>query len=373
MHHRLPRIVGALGLALALTGGSVVGGVIAAEAPLDVMTGTVNLSPQLEPATDPPTYLVSVSDFTTTPPTINLAGFTLRATNTSTSTNISQLYLSETNGDYVYAVQYDSGPTGVCTEGYLTTGVKAALSCDFGALGPTDYVQITVAIISPTKTGSWTPDFQWNTNGNTSSGKNNSRSGGPNGGLFDKSWPFQVVSPTSGNSAGTFIWDTSQATGGNVTVQNNQNLNKNNNTQSASLTVNGNAADHFPLAVADGPGVNPPAVTAGVDCTTYPIVTQWTSLNVNDDHTLSSPLHATIVVYHGPNPSQVNGVCYVHYDWNTGETVGTVLLNAPEPDGGLCPSTPPADAALPCFTLSSAGPNLRIDFYSLNNGHAGTF
>lgn len=354
MQHRISRIVSAAVAAGALTGGLFVGATVAAPAPLDA-NSYVNLSPPQ----------VSVSDVSND--VINLGAFQMTATNRGTS-NISQLYLTGTTDDPVYAYAVTGAASDACgTVTYLSDPTALApLDCSFGSLAPGYSVTVKVALISPSSGTGWSPKFAWSTTGYVT-GKNKSHG---------DAWPISFsVSLTSGtkDSAGTYVWDASQPT-----VQTNQSISKK-NPQASILTIDGTVQD-VALYVQDGSGVQPPGVsdTSSFDCSGLVSSGTWTQAYANDDQ-YSGQLHTTITVYHGPNANTVTGVCYVHKVWNSNGTpytvVATPLYNTPESDGGsLCSADPPAATdTLPCFTLTNQGPNLVISLYSDTNGFAGTW
>jgi hypothetical protein len=309
MHHRISRILGALGLAIALTGGTLAGITIASPAPL--LVGGSNLSPTV----------VSQS---------SLGAFTVTATNPESNTsNIAQLYLTEMSGASVYAVDTTQG---VCT----TTG---QLKCDFGQLRVGQVVTVTVALTAPSSGSAWNVDFEFSTTGYVTDQKGKNQSHGD-------SWsvPFTItLARADSDQAGTYVVDTHQQT-----IHNGLSLG-NNNKQSTQITVfdtlfPASLADHLPTACITGSTICPSSFFG-----------EASQLDV--DGGANHLIHVVIVMYRpGVNPNQVHGIYHTWADGTLEENIGTV-----------CPTsgTPTTE----CFTATKVGQhNLQLDIWLFHNG-----
>lgn len=313
MHHRIPRLVGALGLAITLTCGTLAGSALAAPAPLD-LSGQ-NLSPAF------------VSNGA-------LAAFTVTATNKGPS-NISQLYLTGPADAPVYGVEafatvnlVDVPLSGVCT----TSG---QLLCSFGAVNALDSVTVTVAVTAPSKGTSWTADFEWSTTGYVS-GKNNSH-----GDAFPYTFPVTLSSDK--DHAGTYVWDASQTQVQDTGIGHN-------NTQSTKVKVN---VTRIPLSVQDGSAIT--CVGYDVSCPTT-FFGETSVVNVDNDTFQDNLFVIVIQIYHGPNANKVNGV---YHSWYAGGNHDEYI--------GLCTTSTPTS---PCVQPQNMqGGNLQLTIYTYHNGN----
>jgi len=317
MHHRIPRLVGSLGLALTLTTGMFAGSALAAAAPL-TPTGT-NLSPAF------------VSNG-------GLAAFSVTATNDGPS-NISQLYLTGPSDAPVYGVEASASIAGVETplSGVCTT--SGQLLCSFGAVNALDSVTVKVALTTPSSGSSWTADFEWSTTGYVTDQKGKNKS---HGDAFP--YTFDVNLSNDKDKAGSYVWDSSQS------VVQNSSINRN-NPQSTKVNVN---VTKVPVSVEDGSTIS--CVGYDVTCPAS-LFGQTSQVNVDNDHYQSSLFVIVIQVYHGPNANQVNGV---YHSWNDG--TGNHDENIP-----LCTSSTPTT---PCVQPENVmGGNLQLTIYTWHNGN----
>ena len=308
MNHRAPRILGALLLASTLAA-SASAAVIAKPAPLSV--DAQNLSPAF----------VSYG---------GLAAFHMIATNSGTTSNISQLYLTETGGYSVFGVVTS---TGTCT----TSG---QLECSFGSLAPGQSVEITVALTMPSSGTTANVDFEWATTGYVLGGNQS------HGDLFSAKYPIALASPDS-DQAGSYIWNASQ-----TAVEDGTTLSRGNR-QSTGVTVN---VLNGPVSVQDGSGLSFTCLTT---CPSS-FFGEWSELNVNNGQVFGSPFQVVITQYRpGVNANAVNGV---YHQWTDGTGAHENLIITTCPTDGSTPTTE-------CFTASKLGSqNLKIVVWLFHNG-----
>jgi hypothetical protein len=325
--NRLPRLLGALGLAISLAGGTLFGTALAA-IPKVGTTGT-NLSPAF------------VSNG-------GLAAFTVTATDNDTST-LAQFFLTEVTGATVYAVNsYLDGVQYVPNA--CTTGGQ--LECAFGQVKPNQTVSVTVAFVTPSGS-KWTPDFEFSTTGYVL-GKNNSH-----GDAFpvvsdcsDPSSPACLtVQLTNGNGdkAGSYVWNSSQSSVADAGISKN-------NPQSTALVLN---SFGFGATVEDGSVINNCVTTQDLVCPTT-FFGQTSQVSVANG--TSQPAFMIVIDLYKPgvNPNQVNGV--YHY-WNDGSGTGQELIIT------QC-SGSPTPSSIPCFTATNLkGANLELTIWSYHNGN----
>ncbi len=316
MQHRIPRIVGALGLAISLTIGTLAGSAVAAPAPLG-LSGQ-DLSPAF------------VSNG-------GLAAFTVSATNNGPS-NISQLYLTGPADAPVYGVQAYATVSGanVPLSGVCTT--SGQLLCTFGAVNALDSVTVTVAVTAPSSGTSWMADFEWSTTGYVTAQKGHNNS---HGDAFP--FTFLVTLSSDKDHAGTYVWDANQ-------TQIQDSAIDRRNPQSTKVNVN---VTKIPLSVEDGSSIA--CVGYDVTCPTT-LFGETSVVNVDNDHFQDNLFVIVIQIYHGPNANQVNGV---YHSWTAGGNHDESI--------GLCTTSTPTS---PCVQPQNiGGGNLQLTIYTYHNGN----
>ncbi len=316
MHQRIPRLVGALGLALALAAGMLSSAMAATP---KVTTWGTNLSPAF------------VSNG-------GLAAFTVYARDDDTST-LAQFYLTETtSGTRAPSVYAAIASQGTCTQ-------SGQLQCDFGQVKPGVTVTVTVAFTTGAGS-SWSPDFEFSTTGFVT-GKNRSH-----GDAFPVTDDL-TVQLTNGDRdhAGSYVWDSGQASVADTGITRS-------NPQSTAVTV---SSTGIGAAVSDGSVIG----CQGIDVTCPASLFGETSV-VSVDNGLPQPAFQIVIDYYKPgvNPNQVNGV---YHSWNDASGTGDELITT------QC-SGSPVPSSVPCFTASKVGPqNLEIIIWTYHNGNYRTF
>ncbi len=384
MHHRFPRIVGALGLAIALLTGQLVSSALGA-------TPTVTLgSGQFGNENVPPPYASGA-----TPSAVssgNVSGFYIWAQNDDTST-ISQFYLaSKSAGDAVGATWFrvdESDPAHPVVEtGVMDCPVShGSLACSFGQLKPMERIYVTAAFITtasgsncfpgspevgvgPTGTSYMCVDFQWTTTG-TPPDKN----GRSHGDAFD--WYDAVDVGTSNNFGSQFPFcdpvttDCTTTSGGYLTVLTTGNLSSS-NAQTTRVEAPPQAQNSdfstSALQAADGEYYPDPSCTSQtcMDAESK-FFGEWSWVVVNDGTNFQEPgdtgvpIHVVLQLYRPHvHPNQVDGI---YHQWNDASGSGEENIYA-------CPSSePPANGDVPCFVASRfGGQNLQIDVWMWHNG-----
>jgi hypothetical protein len=317
MNRKIPRLLAALSLAIALAAATF-SAAVAKPAPLTA--GGDNLSPAF-----------------VTPG--GLGGFHVFATNTGGS-NISQLFLSGPAAYGVFGSEATFTPSGgspisinsACPQ-------RGQLLCTFGALRPGDRVDVTVALIL-TGSGNASGDFTWSTTGFVSGGNQS------HGDAF--STPFNVTL-ANGDQAGSFVWDSNQSD-----FSNDTNIN-NSNKQSTSVSVN---VVRGPVDLSDGQGIFTCQGLDGYTCPTS-FFGQPSTLDINNGEVFDQPFRVVITMYRpGVNASQVHGV-YHAYTLNSVAHEFNIQT--------ICPTTGPITEE--CFTASKLGSqNLQIIVWLFHNG-----
>jgi hypothetical protein len=353
--NRLPRLLGALGLAVSLAGGMLTTA-LAAPAPL----------------------LVSGTDYS--PVVISWGGigvFHVKAENDPNQTsNISQLYLTELSGASVYGYA-DANKDGTALPANpWCSAIGTPLTCSFGSLAPGEWVEFTVALVAPTSVSSWPVDFEYSTSGYVT-GKNQSH-----GDKWDVTFTESLASTgDTSNAAGTYVWDNSIQQ---KPVHDGLNLGQNNR-QSTTVT---SPTTGIAVSVQDGSTSFP----TGQDCQStaaYPCPTTFfgevSIIEVNDELAVTnasdclspavwiwdSPAQTSgqcafpvvIDYYHGPSPNQVHGV---YHNWLDGSVLEQQYIT------DVC-ATPSAPGPTPCFYAEKIGPNLQITVWFFHNGNTRAF
>jgi hypothetical protein len=319
MKHRTPRLVGGILIAMALAAASI-SGAVAKPAPLT--RGGENLSPAF----------VSGS---------GLAGFHVFATNTGGS-NIAQLYLSETTGYDVYAVEATFTPNGgTATDVSAACPQRDQLKCTFGQLRPMDRVDVTVALKMPDSFSNAPIDFEWSTTGFVTGTGNNSH-----GDAFGTKF---TIAGATGDEAGSYVWSGNQTDFANNTTINNG------NPQSTSVTV---SVTRGPVSLSDGLGQ---LVCQGLDGHTCPtsFFGEASNLDINNGEVFDPPFRVVITMYRpGVNANQVHGV-YHQYTNGTANHEDNIQTTCP------ATGTPTSE----CYTATKLGTqNLMLVVYLFHNG-----
>jgi hypothetical protein len=315
MNRRIPRLLGALALALSWNAAVMAGPTLAA---LPNITTTAT---QPSPAT---------------PSNSAVVFFEVSATNHGPS-NVSQLFLfAQTNGT-VYSATSSQGS---CT----TSG---ALSCTFGALNAGNTVTVDVAFNTPSSGSSMPLSFFWNTTG-TPPGKN--RSHGDN--FVDTR---DMTLNGSGDFRSTYVFDSTLAI-----VSDNSSIN-NGNKQSTLVVSPGTG---LPLTVQDG-SFNISCGSADIapaDCPTS-FFGETSSLDVNGGAVYGTPFKVVLQLYRpGVNPNQVHGI---YHSWT--DTTVDPPVNHDEVITAPCPAT--GTPTSQCFTATRLGSqNLQIVLWLFHNG-----
>lgn len=348
MHHRIPRIVGAIALATTLVAGTV-GSALSSTAPLEV-TGE-NLSP----------VVISYG---------GVGAFHVKATNDPNQTsNISQLYLIENSKALVYGY---AAPNPWCS------AIGTPLTCSFGSLAPGDSVEFTVALTAPSSGSTWNVDFEFSTNG-AAPGKPSRGGGDPTFHYIPDPEPMLVSTSSTSDAAGTYIWDTTQQPNA---VHNGLKLGQNNQ-QSTSVT---SPSTQIAVSVQDGDS-NPDDLgctdTADHLCPAT-FFGQISVVEVGGDELVTDPANClapaawvdasatttgvsgcafpVVIQYYRPgiNPSQVNGV---YHNWTDSTGFHQEWIDN-ECDGATAPGP-----VSPCFYPEKLGArDLQITVWLFHNG-----
>jgi hypothetical protein len=351
MHHRLPRIVGALGLAITLTAGLL--GTTAAAIP-DVMfgPGPVGSAPSTCTVTGtPPTAVGS-------PDTVKPGGYAIFyvwAQNCDTST-ISQFYLTESGnlGSVAQAsytiVRADGTPqTGDCPTG-------DPLSCSFGQIKPGDTVYAAVVFTTPSDAGTGTLNgtFTWTTVGLGSASGDNSHG---------DSWMQSATVDTNSTPdfAGTYVLSKKSFTVANDPVGPG-------NAQSEAIK---GTFTNKPVTVQDGDGFTPPGLLdcgglnvpqAECDAFNSGQFGQWVSANVNNNETFSTAFTITIYIDASLIPTGVNkNNLTIYHQWYD----DTTMQWMDETIGSACKT-----GTIPCRDVTTGKTVWTIVIQTFHNGNS---
>src|SRR5579859_591795 len=330
MNHRTPRLIGALVFAAALATSSFSGAV--AKTPSGAAASAVAVPGD-----------VSSGDY---------VAFLLTFTNNGPS-NISSLFLladTPTGATYEGVIQQPSYAT--CSAG----GTGTSLLCSFGAVNVGTSFQVTTVYRAPNITGQWSVNFHFNSTGTTGGNSHGADIAAPTG---------TVNLQPSGDCAEGFAVKGALNIAGNAVSRNNR--------QSTAVDASGLGLSNFPLQVSDGPGgsldVNTVVYPGSFDCTGESAFSEVSTLNVGDNQLFTGgTFRATIVVYQGPSPNQVNGLCWTYLDTNPASpTFNELVVRALTNPHDLC-NDPTAPTNYPCFLLNKVGANLQIILISNHNG-----
>lgn len=268
--------------------------------------------------------------------------FSVTITNTSTTSNIPVVYLTETSGASIYNGN-------ISFTGNANCPTSGPVMCTWpDGLRPLQSVTLTVHEVAPSSGPSpWAVNFAASTVGFVTGG-NKSR-----GDAFSKPFPKPLVDP-NGNQAGTFVVNaTSQ-----LPIQNGQTLGTGNK-QSTNIDVPG--ATNIPVSIQDGPLLTN-ACKAGSTICPDSLFGEASELFV--DNGLPHGIGVTIREFKpGVGPNQVNGIYHIKTGAN-GVVLGdeTITLDCADATEGQ-----------QCFT-ASGDKNLLILFVLLNsNGRVGGY
>jgi len=317
MNRRIPRLLGALALAISWNAAVMAGPTLAA---LPNVTTT---------ATQPSPAVASTNA---------VVFFEVTATNSGPS-NVSQFFLFAGTTGTVYSATPSQG----------TCSQSGALSCVFGQLNAGKTVTVDVAFNTPANGSTMPLTFFWNTTG-TPPGKNNSH-----GDNFTDI--RDVALDGSGDFRSTYVFDSTLAIVG-------DNASLNNGNKQSTLVVS--PATGLPLTIQDGPDVTrfacgtatvPPAIPPAQCPTSF--FGETSSLDVNGGAVYGTPFKVVLQLYRpGVNPSQVNGI---YHSWTDLTGNHDEVITAPCPASG----TP----TIQCFTATKLGSqNLQIVVWLFHNG-----
>jgi hypothetical protein len=216
--------------------------------------------------------------------------FSVRITNTSTSSNIPVLYVTETSGASIY-------DGNISFTGNAECPTPGPVMCKWpDGLRPLESVLLTVAEEAPSSGQTWAVNFAASTVGFVTGG-NNSR-----GDAFNKSFPTTLVDP-SGDRAGTYVVTAQDQ----LPIETGQTL-SNSNTSSTNIGVPG--ATNIPVSIEDDL-----ANTCPSGATACPASLFGDALELFVDNGAAHGIRLTIREYKpGRNPSQVNGIYHTWLD-----------------------------------------------------------
>jgi hypothetical protein len=323
MHqNRLPRLLGALGLAISLAGGTLFGTAFAAK-PAGAMATATAVPSTVSPG--------------------GYAAFKIHFENDGPS-HISQLDLAAdtpSGATYIGVVPpFDS----VCSQG----GAGTALLCTFGAVNNGQSLDLTVVYQTPSNaSGSWTVQFHFNSTGTTTGG--NSHGG-------DIAAPSGTVGiyAASADFAGGFTF------GSNLTIGTNTNLGTG-NPQSTTVFA---PADYIPVTAGE-------LSTGGPPCPASSCLGQWSQVNVNNGATYPGGFKITITISRSVLP------WYVLWFWDGDEiNIAHVLDNSSveyivaEHHQDWCSFDSTGNpTSLPCLTESLDWNQATINVWTTTNGY----
>lgn len=348
MHHRIPRIVGALGLAISLTAG-LLGTAVAAVPDVMYGSGPVGAAPQ-------------ACDLTPPDPTVGLPGtvkpggdvaFFLWARDCDTST-ISQFYLTAST-DFGNVAQATF--TIVRADGSQHAGTcptSNPLNCSFGQIKPGDTVYAAVVFATPSTSGTGTLNgtFTWTTVGLGSVSGDNSHG---------DAWVQQgsVNTNSSPDFAGTYVLSKKAFTLSNDPVGPG-------NAQSES--IKGTFANK-PVTVEDGALFMPPGLLdcgltltqAECDAFNSGQFGEWVSANVNNNEVFTTAFTITIYIDASTIPNGVNkNNLTIYHQWY--DTVSQSWQD--ESIGSSCKR-----AGVPCRDVTAGKTVWTVVIQTFHNGN----
>jgi hypothetical protein len=349
MHHRIPRILGAAGLAITLSTG-LLGTVVGATPTVMYGPGDIGSAPTACSLTGTPA--TDVGSPGTVKPGGNVAFF-LWARNCDTST-ISQFYL--TAGAEIGSVA-QATYTIVRADTRTTSGtcpVSSPLNCSFGQIKPGDTVYAAVVFTTPTaaSTGALNGAFTWSTVGLGSGGGDNSHG---------DSWvqPATVDINSSPDFAGTWVLSKKTVTVSNDSVGPG-------NSQSESIK---GIFTNKPVTVEDGPAFTPIGLLdcglaltqAECDAFNSGKFGEWVSANVNNNEIFSTAFTITIQIDASAIPSGVNkNNLTIYHQWY--DTVSQSWQD--ESIGSSC-----KQAAVPCRDVTTGKTFWTVVIQTFHNGN----
>lgn len=305
---RFPRLLGALGLAVSLAGGTLFGTALAATPNLQVGTGgvgTATCDTHVVPDGQVPGAASPGRD----------TAFLVWAKDCDTST-IAQLFLavdaSSLNGSATATQSLYTIVRADLSQEYGTCADP--LSCTFGQIKPGDSVYVTVVFhVSPDALNASSQIvFNWTSNGTgTGTGSDSSH-----GYIWSMDQNQYLVIKNDPNYGGAFVLSAAQWSISNAAVGSGNSQSE--TVAGKKLLLTG------PLTVQDGPGVSPEQ-PCGLGAATTPSycdalagspATEWVSVNVNNGESFSNAFTITITISADAIPKGVNkNNLVIYHQW----------------------------------------------------------